>query len=521
MLSGRGLCRPCGFKKGQKTMMERYGVSSLLSIASVRDYVKNCTSLRKGVVCGRPANYKAGVTRYCFQCKPEACTSNKVSLAVARPDLVPFWSAKNLPTAHDVSFCSIFVAQWSCKKGHSWILAVNLQRQRKGSCQHCHNRVPTPEYSLLALFPDVASELVDEMVNPAVILPHADVVQHSFRTCPLCCSFRFLFPKLTTYWDMDQNGPLPVHLKPGVNDKKWWLCEKGHSYERCVRDVVRKNGQGCPQCPKVRLLLENVENNCPELFIEWHPTLNGQLEPKYVSPRSLMKVWWVCENNHSFLRSVASRQKGNGCPRCTSTRSNATELYNITVTHSLVAAEWDWENNTQSPKEYTPGSEVLVWWICPQGHHYQNSIYRRCRNGSSCVLCKGSHGERQVQAYLTSAGFVEFCDQNKSIAYYKREHRFPGCRVKRELPFDFYIHVRDGLFACVEFQGKQHFEPIPFFGGEEAFQKRLSHDGIKAKFCAENDIPLCVISYSEIEKVPEILGEFLASLTAGSAIESA
>lgn len=46
------------------------------------------------------------------------------------------------------------------------------------------------------------------------------------------------------------------------------------------------------------------------------------------------------------------------------------------------------------------------------------------------------------------------------------------------------------LNIAIEYQGKQHTEPIAFFGGEEAFLKNLERDMRKMKLCEENNIKL-------------------------------
>lgn len=58
--------------------------------------------------------------------------------------------------------------------------------------------------------------------------------------------------------------------------------------------------------------------------------------------------------------------------------------------------------------------------------------------------------------------------------------------------FDFYLPQYNTL---IEYDGKQHFEPIEFFGGEEKFNKLQENDKIKNEYCKNNKIPLIRISY--------------------------
>ncbi len=45
----------------------------------------------------------------------------------------------------------------------------------------------------------------------------------------------------------------------------------------------------------------------------------------------------------------------------------------------------------------------------------------------------------------------------------------------------------------VEYQGEQHFRPISFFGGEEAFKQNQERDKRKKKLCLENKCKLIYV----------------------------
>ena len=62
------------------------------------------------------------------------------------------------------------------------------------------------------------------------------------------------------------------------------------------------------------------------------------------------------------------------------------------------------------------------------------------------------------------------------------------------MSYDIFI---SGLNIAIEYQGRQHFEPVAFFGGEEAFEDLQARDKLKAKLSAENGIKLVYINYWE------------------------
>lgn len=109
-------------------------------------------------------------------------------------------------------------------------------------------------------------------------------------------------------------------------------------------------------------------------------------------------------------------------------------------------------------------------------------------NPTGCPLCYSSHGEKQVRQILRNMGF-NFCEQKT----------FKGLKNINPLKFDFYIPE---LNTVIEYNGKQHYEPIEFFGGVENFLKAQHRDNLKKEYCKENEIYFLEIPYhiKDIEK---------------------
>ena len=61
---------------------------------------------------------------------------------------------------------------------------------------------------------------------------------------------------------------------------------------------------------------------------------------------------------------------------------------NITITHPLIAREWDYKKNKPLlPTDVTKGQTDNVYWICPMGHSYDARIDHRCSMKSGCRYC--------------------------------------------------------------------------------------------------------------------------------------
>jgi len=54
------------------------------------------------------------------------------------------------------------------------------------------------------------------------------------------------------------------------------------------------------------------------------------------------------------------------------------------------------------------------------------------------------------------------------------------------------------LRLAIEYQGRQHYQPVPFFGGEDGFQQTRERDRSKAKLCSENAVTMVFFRYDEI-----------------------
>ena len=61
----------------------------------------------------------------------------------------------------------------------------------------------------------------------------------------------------------------------------------------------------------------------PKLANEWDYDLNGELTPSMILPRSMKKVWWICEKGHRYQSTVDNRTKGSGCPICSKERKTS------------------------------------------------------------------------------------------------------------------------------------------------------------------------------------------------------
>lgn len=63
------------------------------------------------------------------------------------------------------------------------------------------------------------------------------------------------------------------------------------------------------------------------------------------------------------------------------------------------------------------------------------------------------------------------------------------------MSYDIFIQE---LNVAIEYQGQQHFEPIEYFGGVNAFEKTKIRDKEKKELSDKHNIKLIYINYDEV-----------------------
>jgi very-short-patch-repair endonuclease len=111
-----------------------------------------------------------------------------------------------------------------------------------------------------------------------------------------------------------------------------------------------------------------------------------------------------------------------------------------------------------------------------------------------------SQGERLIARYLTGKNLVFHQEFLRTI---RGTNRY----------FDFYVKE---LQLLIEFDGRQHFEDIPFFNKREKLSDRRLVDQEKINWALENKFHLVRIPYWQIDRIAEILDPIIEKLKSGA-----
>lgn len=93
--------------------------------------------------------------------------------------------------------------------------------------------------------------------------------------------------------------------------------------------------------------------------------------------------------------------------------------------------------------------------------------------GRGCPHCKNSLLENEVRNFLDKEG-IKYIAQKRAKWLGKQS-------------LDFYLPEFGTIIEC---QGKQHFVPSQYFGGEERFKKTVILDRTKRKLCEERNLKI-------------------------------
>jgi very-short-patch-repair endonuclease len=247
-------------------------------------------------------------------------------------------------------------------------------------------------------------------------------------------------------------------------------CPEHGDFFQLPGDHLR--GSGCRGCAGTLPL--NTEE-----FIKKAKKIHGE---KYKYDKVDYKNNWTpvtitCPEHGDFSQIPSSHLSGHGCNKCAmeqrhdSLRSNTEEF--IEKAKKIHGEKYgytkvDYKNN------WTP-----VTITCPKhGDFSQVPSYHL--SGSGCQRCYESKGEKFVSKILDNLGIE-----------YKRGYEFMDCvGICKKLPFDFYIPEMN---TCIEYDGKQHFEPIY---GEDNLKAIQSSDRKKDIYCESKGIKLIRIKYT-------------------------
>ncbi|MCX6210181.1 MAG: zinc-ribbon domain-containing protein [Bacteroidetes bacterium] len=386
----------------------------------------------------------------CLKCRnEETLISNKY------PHLIEEWDWDNNENIDPylLTIGSDINANWKCKIcDHKWKQPVYVRIKLNNSCKNCQNKN--------SFFVNTHPHLLEEWdwennanIDPKILSKgsnkkvswickkcknkfQAEVYRRTKNNsgCGKCrvrkkTTKKFIdkYPELLKEWDFERNENIDINkFTYGSNVKVWWKCPSNHSYESMIVDRTL-NSSGCPYCRGLKVDSTNsLAVLKPDLLEQWDYEKNIEIDPKKIPVGTNQKVWWKCEQGHSWFASVVNRSKAKStkCPYCVG--RTATNENSFGNNFSDLMIEWDWNKNVDiNPYSLRTKSNKKVWWKCKKEHSWQSSLNTRTSQKTGCPYCYGRFTNQEDSFATRQPQLLEewFWEKNKEIDPYTTAER--------------------------------------------------------------------------------------------------
>lgn len=311
--------------------------------------------------------------------------------------------------------------------------------------------------------------------------------------CPACAKCQKLTVEEFVRRAQDVHGKIYDYSlvdKVSSNQKIKIICREHGIFEQLPHSHLY--GHGCPHC-------SDRANLTTEEFIKRAKAVHDEMfdysEVVYKNAKTPIQI--ICRKcGAKFNQTPNAHLCGKGCPIC--------NIKNRNQSFSLPIDEWIARAKASHTTEYDY-SDVhynnlfeKVHIKCPEhGFFWQEA--KSHMEGQDCPHCKNvSKGESMVSLVLDEMGIV-YERQFKILNHNK------ACK-NSNLFVDFYIPSQN---IIIEYNGRQHYEPVDKFGGEDVFEEQKIRDSVLRQHCQHNSIKLIEIPYTKYREIRTILGKVL------------
>jgi len=339
------------------------------------------------------------------------------------------------------------------------------------------------------------------IVCPTHGLFYQSVTNHQLYGCPKCGKNTL---KMSYKEFIDRTNKIHNNKYIYPFDENWWqenyktlqstyipiVCSIHGEFKQKIAKHLQ--GRGCPKCGRKksedfkRLSYEEFINKATKIHNDFYiyPIDANWWQENYKNNSTQIPI--ICPIHGLFYQSVESHLQGRGCLKCGREKlennhrlSYQDFIKSAIQTHgdryTYPSLDW-WQSNYQNNKQKIP-------IVCPQHELFYQRIDNHLNN-HGCPKCNTSKGELFIQSILDELGVnyihqyrVKINDSN----YY----------------FDFYLPDYN---TFIEYDGKQHFEPVDNWGGKIGFEKIKQRDKIKDTFAKDNKIKLIRIPYYKTDE---------------------
>lgn len=459
--------------------------------------------------------------------------SHDNSLAEVRPDIAaswhPFRNAPLMPSG--VVAGGSTKVWWVCTHGHEWEATVGSRVNAGTGCPKCSlqtSRIEIALYSELdALFDGVdwrekvSGYECDIYLREGRIGVEVDgVYWHSRRPDQEVKKSAAFEAKGIQLFRLREDGLLPLSERDVVfkSSEDEFLV-----VSRLVSSLLKHAQLSAQQSAKLRDYLagsglinerayrkvvamlpapppgHSLADKHPDIATQWAFDLNAPLSPEHFRPQANKRVWWRCENGHTWKTSPNNRvNHGTGCPECPGRTAPAPSDWNLAIVNPGLASEWHSQKNGETrPEDVYPQSNKKVWWQCSQGHEWEAVVASRAQ-GSGCPYCSGRFATKEDNLASRYPELLAEWDRERNadlnpsdFTPYVGRKVWWRCKAGHGWQATIYNRTKNksGCPLCARNASRKHsiedFRAIAASRGGSCLSERFTSSRLKLKFCCK------------------------------------
>ena len=272
--------------------------------------------------------------------------------------------------------------------------------------------------------------------------------------CQSCFGKSFASHIKSKYWS-DKNELTPRQAIKGSQNKYWFDCECGHTFNSALNDITQN--KWCPYCSNQKLCENQDCQQCFEKSFALHDKSKywsdeNELTPRQVIKGSHKKYWFNCECGHTFNSALFTITRNNGwCSYCSNNKLCSDNTCQICFEKSFASHEKSkyWSNkNIEIPRNVFKSSGRKYWFNCKDGHEFESLLSNISGKNRWCPICVNKTEKKlyeellQIYPSLKTQFRINWCKNPKTQCF---------------LPFDFVI---EEYKIIIELDGPQHFRQV-------------------------------------------------------------
>lgn len=251
------------------------------------------------------------------------------------------------------------------------------------------------------------------------------------------------------------------------------ICKEHGFFEQLPNNHI--SGQICGKCAGKNITKEEFIEKCKKI----HDNKYDYSLVKYTNTQNYINI--ICQKHGIFSQKATNHlNQENGCPKCygVNIKSNTVEF--VEKSKKLYLDRYDY-----SLTDYKQANSPVIIICKKHGQFNQDPSHHL--SGQGCPVCKSSKGENEIFRILKQKN-INFHHHHKLLDF--------------NLEFDFYLPDHK---IGIEYDGIQHFKPIKYFGGDNAFKDQQRRDREKDEYCIKNNIILLRIPYYKFAKIKTLI----------------